>query len=212
MKQYPNHEWLNQIAKSASENAANKGFRKQEFSTVEACRTLAYVLRQKNLIRGEIGEAYEAVRKGEIGAKDLLELFDSIAQTSDESKYKSAYSSYIKGTLGEELADVAIRALDCAGAIQIKFSEEGDGGVGYWKKEEDLDTIFDFFYTLLDSLFLGEGKNWGVDAMHYISISIREIVGYSFDVAEQYNIDLYKHIEYKMRYNTLRPHLHGKTF
>lgn len=212
MNQYPNHEWLNDIAKKASENAANKGFRKKEFSTVEACRTLAYMIRQKNLIRGEVGEAYEAVRKGEIGAKDLQELFERIVKTGDDSKYKSSYESYIKGSLGEELVDVVIRALDCAGAIQIKFSEEGDDNIGNWKKEEDFDTIFDFFYTLCDSLYVGDGADWGLDAMLDITEKLREIVLYAFDVATHYNIDLYKHIEYKMQYNTLRPYLHGKTF
>jgi len=209
MNTHPNHEWLNDIAKKASENAANKGFRKEEFSTVEACRTLAYMLRQKNLIRGEIGEAYEAVRKGVIDAGGAV--IERVFFTKQE-EYKKEYEAHIKGTLGEELADVVRRALDCAGALQIKFSEEGDGGTGYWKEGEDFDTIFDFFYTLLDSLFIGDGSDWGIDALYYISISIREIIGYAFDVATFYNIDLYKHIKLKMFYNAMRPTLHGKKF
>lgn len=214
MNQYPNHEWLNDIAKKASENAANKGFRKKEFSTVEACRTLAYMIRQKNLIRGEIGEAYEAVRKGKKPIKDLgLKALDfEKIHGSSGSNYMCLYDEFVKGTLEEELADVAIRALDCAGAIQIKFSEEGDDNIGNWKKEEDFDTIFDFFYTLCDSLYVGDGADWGLDAMLDITEKLREIVLYAFDVATHYNIDLYKHIEYKMNYNTLRPYLHGKTF
>lgn len=209
MNTYPNHEWLNDIAKKASENAANKGFRQEEFSTPQACRTLAYMLRQKNLIRGEIGEAYESVRKGAIDAGSETAERVRLAEKQD---YKDQYESNIKGTLSEELADVVIRALDCAGALQIKFSTEGDGGVGYWKEGEDFDTIFDFFYTLLDSLFVGEGRDWGIDALHYISLSIRDIIGYACDVATFYKIDLYKHIELKMEYNTLRPVLHGKKF
>jgi hypothetical protein len=208
MNTHPNHEWLNYIAKKASENAANKGFRSTEFSTVEACRTPAYMLRQKNLIRGEIGEAYEALRKGYLGTSELTNLFERIAK----SEYKEPYETHIKGTLGEELADIVIRALDCAGALQIKFSEEGDGGTGYWKEGEDFDTIFDFFYTLLDSLFIGDGSDWGIDALHYISISIREIIGYACDVATFYDINLYKHIDLKMLYNSMRPILHGKKF
>lgn len=212
MNHYKKHDWLNDTAKKAHENAANKGFYEGEFSTIESRKSKAFLLRQKNLIRSEIGEGYEALRKGRIDVSiaELNRLYEDFQQ--GELTFPVLYGLGVKGTLAEELADVAIRALDCAGALQIKFSQEGDTGRSYWKKDESMDSILDFFYTLCDSFFLGEGEDWGIDAMHYLSLSIRELIMYSFDVANHYNIDLDKHIELKMLYNSMREHKHGKNF
>lgn len=212
MNHHPTHEWLNNIAKKAHENAANKGFYEGEFSTVESRKSKAFLLRQKNLIRGEIGEAYEALRKGGIGANKLQDMFQLIVKDPKGDNFKNLYKSYLKGTLGEELADIVIRALDCAGALQIKFSEEGDGELGYWREGEDMDGIFDFFYTLADSLYVGANESFNIAQMLDATKAIRELVMYSFDVANYYQIDIKKHVELKMLYNSMREHKHGKKF
>ena len=215
MNYYKKHDWLNNTAKKAHENAANKGFYEGEFSTIESRKTKAFLLRQKNLIRSEIGEGYEALRKGEIGENKLLDFFQHITKDA-MGLLTNAYEACLKGTLGEELADVVIRALDCAVALQIKFSEEGDDRISGWREDDDMDGIFDYFYTVVDEIdsFIWTRKvtEFGEVEMYEITSAIRELIMYSFDVANHYNINLDKHIELKMLYNSMREHKHGKKF
>ena len=101
---------LNELAKQIHENAKSKGFYNGEKNTGELLC----------LIHSEVSEALEADRKNlytnvsEIKLKGLADK-DFGTTFNDEAIFKDFFSTCVKNTFEDELADVVIRVLDmCA--------------------------------------------------------------------------------------------------
>ena len=150
------------------------------------------------LVISELMEAVEADRKGrtfnQIGCTNDFEHF-----YRDESKlgFEKAFELNIKDTVSDELADAVIRLLDTAGALDVTISTPSDGFV--FQPCHNLFT--ENIYDIISNLF-------GYIAPFAISVSICAIEG----ICSKLNIDLWQHVELKLRYNGLRPYKHGKKY
>lgn len=147
------------------------------------------------LIMTEMAEAIEADRNGRRADMESFNERMSNLDGSDEC-FKEMYKRYIKGSIEEEFADIVIRVLDMAQEVH------GDRmrWLGYypWGQvyHEDKSFIENAWY------FIREILNWG-------TMNISDSVSFMFDWAQDLGIDLWQHIEWKMKYNELRPYKHG---
>lgn len=141
------------------------------------------------LIVSELMEAVEADRQGRRAAVEMFE---------DAMYYKrptEAYEAYIKGSIEEELADTTIRIFDLIGE---KYGST-TSGIGIYTKPDTNKTFTENAYFFIGLL--------GAEQAQLV-----ECVLYLYEWANLLDFDLDWHIKTKMRYNDLRPRLHGKKY
>jgi NTP pyrophosphatase (non-canonical NTP hydrolase) len=157
------------------------------------------------LIMTEMAEAIEADRNNNrradsVGFAELLRLqAESTEGLSDywyDMWYCVYYKEYIKGSIEEEFADVVIRILDMAKEIH------GDKMV--WRGYYPWGEVYNENKSFIENawFFIREVLNWG-------TMNISDSVSFMFNWAHHLDIDLWKQIEWKMKYNELRPYKHG---
>jgi NTP pyrophosphatase (non-canonical NTP hydrolase) len=182
---YLDPERLAKLQQRIWETATAHGWHEQPIPTAQYC----------GLIMTEMAEAIEADRNGRRADIESFNERMSSLDGSDEC-FKEIYKRYIKGSIEEEFADVVIRVLDMAQEVH------GDRmrWLGYypWGQvyHEDKSFIENAWY------FIREILNWG-------TMNISDSVSFMFDWAQDLGIDLWQHIEWKMKYNELRPYKHG---
>ena len=182
---YLDPERLAKLQQRIWETATAHGWHEQPIPTAQYC----------GLIMTEMAEAVEADRNGRRADMESFNERMSNLDGSDEC-FKEMYKRYIKGSIEEEFADVVIRVLDMAQEVH------GDRmrWLGYypWGQvyHEDKSFIENAWY------FIREILNWG-------TMNISDSVSFMFDWAQDLGIDLWQHIEWKMKYNELRPYKHG---
>lgn len=182
---YLDPERLAKLQQRIWEIATAHGWHEQPIPTAQYC----------GLIMTEMAEAIEADRNGRRADMESFNERMSNLDGSDEC-FKEMYKRYIKGSIEEEFADVVIRVLDMAQEVH------GDKmrWLGYypWGQvyHEDKSFIENAWY------FIREILNWG-------TMNISDSVSFMFDWAQDLGIDLWQHIEWKMKYNELRPYKHG---
>ena len=180
-------DWQDLI-KQVQKNSKDKGFYDVEVSDEQKLM----------LIISEVAEAVEADREGRL-ARPMPEDW----QTLNDEDFKMTFLRNVKDSLEDELADVVIRMMDS----------------GYLDDTEEIVTP-DVFTRV--TLFPAVGKGLAfVEQAYYLVVSINasgliddltracQIVFY---LARQLDIDLVTHIRMKMRYNSMRPRLHGKAY
>ena len=176
---YLDPERLAKLQQRIWDVATAHGWHEQPISTEQYC----------GLIMTEMAEAVEADRNGK-----RFKL--TSAPPEDPQWFQGWYQEWVKGTIEEEFADVVIRVLDMAQEVH------GDRmrWLGYypWGQvyHEDKSFIENAWY------FIREILNWG-------TMNISDSVSFMFDWAQDLGIDLWQHIEWKMKYNELRPYKHG---
>lgn len=138
----------------------------------------------------EVAEVVEADRKGKRANKELCG-----KPLSEYVDFEGFYEIVVKGTLEEEFSDVVIRILD--------FTYEKYGDRMDWNCIRYLARPFG-------------GKHFTETAYRFVRsvlggdmVSIADSVGFLFQWASIYEIDLDWHIEAKMLYNSTRPYKHG---
>ena len=140
------------------------------------------------LVISELMEAVEADRKGH---KADFENFNK----QYEYSFKDNFDEYIKDTVEDELADAVIRLLDTAGALGVALD------------------VFDYDFRIENKLFTEN-----IFEIIYVIMSYNEsyCISYAIDMIEglcgSLNIDLWKHVELKLKFNSLRPYKHGKAY
>ena len=169
-------------------NSKDKGFHEGELS-------LEHKLM---LIICEVSEAVEADREGRL-AQPMPEDW----QTLNDEDFKMTFLRNVKDSLEDELADAVIRMMDS----------------GYLDDTEEI--VLPNTFTRV-TLFPPEGKGLAfVEQAYYLVVSINAggLIGdltracqIVFYIAKHRNIDIVKHIRMKMRYNSMRPRLHGKAY
>ncbi len=188
---------LNELRDKAYGNAVEKGWHKENLSNVHfLC-----------LVISELMEAVEADRKEKYSKVGMFKEWqgNSIPLTEETRKrrFKEDFEAYIKDTVEDELADACIRLLDLAGLRKADLGETN---------EDELKCSEGFFdWTFTESIFsivcditdLDFFDKYPFDA--YLRASIRLIMGF----AVKRNIDIFWHIEQKIKYNDLRPYKHG---
>ena len=182
---YLDPERLAKLQQRIWDVATAHGWHEQPISTAQYC----------GLIMTEMAEAIEADRNGRRADMESFNERMSNLDGSDEC-FKEMYKRYVKGSIEEEFADVVIRVLDMAQEVH------GDRmrwlGCYPWGQvyHEDKSFIENAWY------FIREILNWG-------TMNISDSVSFMFDWAQDLGIDLWQHIEWKMKYNELRPYKHG---
>lgn len=156
------------------------------------------------LVITELSEAVEADRKGMKADKKKFEEMiqeDHIISSfeHDIKWFRPSFETYIKDTVEDELADAVIRLLDLAGLRNINVNNEVIWG--YCVDEEK--TFTENCYKIIQNLS---------DARHTVAENINYTIKQIFKLEAFYDIDIFWHIEQKMKYNELREERHGKKY
>jgi NTP pyrophosphatase (non-canonical NTP hydrolase) len=176
---------LENLQKRVWEIATEHGWHDKPISKEQYC----------GLIMTEMSEAIEADRNG---IRADIESFNERMSNLDGSDecFKEMYKRYIKGSIDEEFADVVIRLLDLAQEVhgdKMKWSGCYPYGQVYHENKSFIENAW---------YFIREVLNWG-------TMNISDCVSFMFDWAQDLGIDLWQHIEWKMKYNELRSYKHG---
>lgn len=186
---------LNELRDRAYNTACEHGFHEEELSNRHFLM----------LVITELSEAVEADRKGMQGDVEHYKNLsrESIDRTGNSEYFsKVLFSLYIKDSVGDELADAAIRLLDMAGLRNIEVHISGLMDEKISSSFKDI-PFTECVYDIIDSIC-----SFYPPTTHCINITLASI----FALAESRDIDLLWHIEEKMKYNELRPNKHGKKY
>lgn len=181
---------LNELRDKAYSIAVEKGWHKENLSNVHfLC-----------LVISELMEAVEADRKEKYSKVGMFKEWqgNSIPLTEETRKrrFKEDFEAYIKDTVEDELADACIRLLDLAGLKVYdldSFDYEGSDTEDYYKMNFT-ESMFRICVYITDYIYRDEP-----------AVILNEI----FAFCKDRKIDIFWHIEQKMRYNELRTYKHG---
>lgn len=182
---YLDPERLSKVQHQIWNIATNHGWHEQPKSPEHWC----------GLIMTEMAEAVEADRNGRRADMESFNERMSNLDGSDEC-FKEMYKRYIKGSIEEEFADVVIRILD--------MSQEIHGEGINWIGDYPCGEVFHEEKSFIENAwcFIRRVLAWD-------TIDISDSVSFMFDWAHHLDIDLWQHIEWKTKYNELRPYKHG---
>lgn len=189
---------LNELRNRAYKTAREHGFHDKELSN-EHCLCL---------VISELMEAVESDRKGKHFPADEIEEYNNLQKGKF---YISVFKNYIKDTVEDELADVIIRLLDLAGLRDIDLSAlqeplfdkfNIDPEFISWKSQLENMSFTERIFFMCSILTNGGGIEDIVKATIVVTFLNADILG----------IDLLWHIDQKMKYNELRPAMHGKKY
>lgn len=163
------------------------------------------------LVITELSEAVEADRKGKYfkGISTFEREFNRYSALVDENKrFECAFEKYVKDTVPDELADAVIRLLDLAGLRGISL-ELANGDID--------DCIEDMAEACKDETFTESIYSISTlpvryDGLYDFHTTVNDMVLSIFGLAKYLEIDLFWHIEQKMKYNKLRDKMHGKKY
>lgn len=147
------------------------------------------------LVISELMEAVEADRKGMHANRANFEYYMK-QRKRDDGEFMYAFKQDIKDSVEDELADACIRMLDLAGLRGYdldSFDYEGSDTEDY-SDMTFTESMFRICVYVTDNLYRDEPF-----------ILLNEIFAFCRDR----NIDIFWHIEQKMKYNELRPYKHG---
>lgn len=184
---------LNELRNRAYKTACEHGFHDKELSNEHhLC-----------LVISELMEAVEADRKGRLGknCKSRFEMEYNRYSTlvEEEKRFKCSFEKHIKDSLPDELSDACIRLFDLCGLRKIELGN---------------DCLYDELLEYYSSIFID--KTFTESIFNIAKSLINKDIIYSFikilGLAKYLNIDIFWHIEQKIRYNELRPYKHGKIY
>lgn len=184
---------LNKLSKEIYEANKAKGFHEEKHSPEHMLC----------LVISELMEAVEADRKGR---KADVEYVETLTKQTSKSLFDVLFKNGVKDSVEDELADAVIRLLDTAGALGVRIKEiEKENNLDYYATigffEDHLFTervihIIDKYFNSINTI------EWAL-ALMIFNIEI---------LCEVMDIDLWKHVELKLKYNSLRPYKHGKKY
>ena len=176
---------LEELQKRIWDVATAHGWHEKPISTAQYC----------GLIMTEMAEAVEADRNGRRADLKTFKYKMKHLDGSDEC-FKEMYRRYIKGSIEEEFADVVIRVLDMAQGVhgdEMQWTQCYPVCCCYHKDMSFIENAWYFIDRVLG----------------YNTICICNSMYFMFDWAQDLGIDLWQHIEWKMKYNEMRPYKHG---
>lgn len=193
---------LNALRDRAYKIACEHGFHDEELSN-EHCLCL---------VISELMEAVEADRNGKLGKK-CKSRFDMDYNrypvlVEEEKRFKSSFEKNVKDSLPDELADAAIRLLDLYGLRKIELDTDAF----------DDATIGEYAITYQHKTFTESIMHITVSISSNINVISRSCMVPDmllldiFGLAKHLEIDMFWHIEQKMRYNELHEKMHGKKY
>ena len=180
---------LNKLSKEIYEANKAKGFHEEKHSPEHMLC----------LVISELMEAVEADRKGRradmVKYNEYIRLKKEQNEKLTDKQFRGAFSSTIKDTVEDELADSVIRLLDTAGALGVNANSFNTNlsvfGTSFTEK----------IYDIVSGI-----------TMNKANISIPYGIGRIEKLCSSLNIDLWQHVDLKLKYNSLRPYKHGKQY
>lgn len=189
----------NELKEKAHSNAVKHGFWAERPSG-EHCLMLVIT---------EVAELVEADRKGNIAvikhirkqnnlaAAQKVRMIDEVENAPD---FNAAFIENIKDTMEDEMADVAIRLFDLAGALGIDFDMMKP--CRYYRAYHKFSFTENAF-----ALCKGLSRD-NINIFKRIQFGLHYITGW----AKSQGVNLDWHVEAKMRFNATRPMKHGKAY
>lgn len=183
----------NQLAEEIHANSLNHGWWEDKPSI-------------KHFLTLVVCELAEAVEADRMGKKAGITLFERRIQEKPseheaatyEQRYAYWFEAYIKDTVGDELADAAIRLLDIAGAYGYNLNRFCMQHI-VSKRKSFTENIFAIIQDIVNYKYSNE------ELVNYAVLQIKKL-------CEILGIDLAWHIKHKMLYNANRPYKHGKAY
>lgn len=191
---------LNELRDRAYKCACAHGFHDEELSNEHFLM----------LVITELAEAVEADRLGRHADKVGFETGISNAYHGvvRDDWFTYCYNRCIKGTVEEELSDAVIRLLDLAGLREISLEKAQyniENGIDYAVAACRGMTFTELMYNIATI----PARYTHVDTFQTI---INDMTACIFGLAEYLGIDLFWHINQKMKYNEFRGYKHGKLY
>jgi hypothetical protein len=166
----------------------------------------------------ELGEASEAHKKEKF--TDVQAFQDSINEYFGESKiyfedpisvgaWNERFEHFVKDNFEDEIADTKIRCLDKVGADGLNVADA---------TSDDTYKLFEespSFYALSKYIFHITKAVAGYQDIKSKAKKERRMLSIILmldEIAHTYRFDLEKHIELKLKYNSMRGKLHGKQY
>lgn len=184
---------LNALRDRAYSIAKAHGFHEKEYSDE------TYLM----LIITEIAEAVNADRKNNHANIKSLECWIKDLPIENNKDFIAHFKFYVKDSVEDELSDVVICLLDFAGAKGINFADHDILGC---------DNNFCGDNSFCEKCYylcrlVGDNMNYP-KLEHKIKVILADV----FPLAKRYDIDLFKFIDLKMKYNELRPYKNDKKY
>lgn len=163
------------------------------------------------LVITELSEAVNADRIGKYAQRKMYERESVTPQLNTEEHWCYCYQTFIKDTVEDELADAAIRILSLLGKHEVKLDEE------LFKKETINEGLKDANQRLSQGFLLSEDVFFLSYELTHLqdkgsNLTLDTILLHLIMTAFGLNIDLFWHIEQKLKYNESRPYKHGKKY
>lgn len=159
----------------------------------------------------ESAELLESIRKNKTSIDEQnMEQFKQIINGNVEitigsvqsTEFKSSYECFVKGTIHEELADIVIGLFDYTEGWNLSPYFVAKYCVLEMQNTYEIKPasfVFFLMRTITDVKFNS-----------FPSENIGVAIGKCFMMAKHYGVDLWFHIDLKMKYNSLREFKHGK--
>jgi hypothetical protein len=167
------------------------------------------------LVVSELSESLEGDRKGRYSNQAEFRYLDGLSSVaskkpkSERVKLEQAklnyFAAHIKDSVGDELADAFIRMLDYYVGLKLKISNKRILSYIELYKKDKMKNFGEELLKLcgiISRIYQGEDKEMLCDY----------VVAKLICIADQKKINLEKHIEYKMLYNSTRPKMHNKKY
>lgn len=188
---------LNKLSKEIYEANKAKGFHEVKHSIEHLfC-----------LVISELMEAVEADRNNL--KADVLEFemcMCGVLEEDYERWFKKQFEWCIKDSVADEMADAVIRLLDTAGALGMQLKEIAkDNNFDYYATKDGFikHSFTENIFHIIDRYFRSS---------EIINDRMSRMIFYIDILCEVLTIDLWKHVELKLKYNSLRPYKHGKRY
>lgn len=178
---------LNSLIKPIFENAKRLGFHDNKYSHEH---WLAMIIT-------EASELVEADRKGH--RANLIEFFKALVDNKTDNEFKENFEANIKNSVEDEMADILIRILDVAGLYEKKIDISEAGYVYPYESTTYTEFLFVLSRTATDPYFSEQSV-------------LNELTSLILTKAKEVNIDIFYFVELKIKYNKLRPKMHGKKY
>lgn len=189
---------LNKLRDRAYQCACAHGFHNEELSDEH------FLI----LIITELAEAVEADRQNKRSNYPSFKAGINFQAVTTDEMWKEAFEVHLKDTVEDELADAVIRLLDLAGLREISFEKAQyniENGIVYAIAACRGMTFTELMYNIATI----PARYTHVDTFQTI---INDMTACIFGLAEYLGIDLFWHIDQKMKYNELRGYKHGKLY
>ena len=151
----------------------------------------------------------EADRKGKHADREFFKSSYEDEEPHDDVNFKYCFEKYIKDTISDELSEAVIRLLDLAGLRGISLEPA--------MKDINSDVIDDsadscVSETFTETIYAISTLPVRYDGLFDFPTTVNDMIVSIFGLAKHLEIDLFWHIEQKMRYNELREKMHGKKY